>query len=130
MDIDKTIGSASLGTASWLEKKQAPQEIEQFRKQFEIENPERAKAIHEALIPSHEKALMKFVAEYTRLQELVKKGGRSQYLAEHQLKQLVKKGFQDKLLMQSLKEHHLEIAKEVITLQKNIGRERDFGLER
>ena len=130
MDIDKTIGSAYLGTASWLEKKQVPQDIEQFRKQFEIENPERAKAIHEALIPSHEKALMKFVAEYTRLQELVKKGGRSQYLAEHQLKQLVKKGFQDKLLMQSLKEHHLEIAKEVITLQKNIGRERDFGLER
>lgn len=105
-------------------------DFSEFKRQFEAKNPERARALHGAIVPEHEKKALALVTEFKRLEQIVEKGGRTSHMAQDHLEKLADKMSRQKDVMQYVREHHQPMEKQVNQMAREFQRERDLGLER
>jgi Ti-type conjugative transfer relaxase TraA len=110
--------------------RQLNDELSDFKRQFELKNPERAAQLRYEISPAHEKKALSLINEFKHLEQIVEKGGRSSSLAQDHLEKLADKMSKQKDVMEYVREHHEPISKQVSQLAKEFQRERDLGLER
>jgi Ti-type conjugative transfer relaxase TraA len=122
IDRDKGVDSLSV-TKQRLD-------LNEFKRQFEAKNPERASALRVEVMPEHEKKSLSLVNEFKRLETIVEKGGRTSQMAQDYLEKLADKMSRQRDVMQYVREHHAPMEKQIDRQAREFQRERGLELER
>lgn len=105
-------------------------DLNDFKRQFEAKNPERASALRHEVIPEHEKKALSLVNEFKRLEAMVEKGGRTSHMAQDHLEKLADKMSRQKDVMRYVREHHTSMEKQIDRQAREFQRDRGLELER
>jgi hypothetical protein len=82
------------------------------------------------MLPAHEKKALSLITEFKRLEQMIEKGGRSQYLAQEHIAKLADNMSRQKEVMDYVRLHSEPVSKQVNRYAKEFQRERDLGRER
>jgi Ti-type conjugative transfer relaxase TraA len=112
---------------SSLQNERRP-DFSDFKRQFELKNPERAQALSLEIAPKEQKKALVLMKEFERLEKIIEKGDRSSHLAKEHLKTLAQKMYRQKEVMQHVLERDEKMGKQINEMAKTLQKERDFGL--